>query len=232
MKKVATILLTAFCAFFDVPTHAQDCMGVAMKEGSGFEMISYDGKGKANGTILYKITKVASEGGMTLVEMSVQSMDKKGKEQMTNSYKMRCDGNQLMVDASSMLGEEQQKMFQNFEMKFTSNDLVYPSKLSAGQTLKDASMHGEGSSGPLAMTFDMDVTNRKVESQEKVTVPAGTFDAYKITSDMTVKSKMGIGMTLDFQTISYRAPGVLWDVKTESYRKGKLVGYTELSKIF
>ncbi|GAB2778573.1 hypothetical protein GCM10027275_22480 [Rhabdobacter roseus] len=231
MKKIATLFTALFFAA-SFQSKAQSCMGVPMKEGSGYEMISYDGKGKASGTITYKITKVSSEGGLTLVEMNMQSMDKKGKEQMTNTYKLRCDGNQMMLDASSMLGEEQQKMFQNFEMKMTSNDIVYPGKLTAGQTLKDASMHGEGSSGPLAMTFDMDIKNRKVEAQEKVTVPAGTFDAHKITSDMTVKSKMGIGMTLDFQSVSYRAPGVLWDVKTESYRKGKLVGYTELSKIF
>jgi len=104
--------------------------------------------------------------------------------------------------------------------------------LSVGQTLKNASLKGEGASGPLAIVINMLISNRKVESQEKLTIPAGTFDAYKISSDMNMETKMGLGVKMDFHTISYRAPGVLWDLKSETYRKGKLMATTELTKIY
>ncbi|WP_247236282.1 hypothetical protein [Telluribacter sp. SYSU D00476] len=211
---------------------AQNCLGVSVKEGSGFEMKSYDGKGKENGTLLYKIRNVTAEGGATVMDVEFESLDKKGTSQMKSLYKMRCDGNQLMMDANALVSEEQLRMFRDMQMKFTSNDVVYPGQLSVGQQLKDASLHGEGTSGPIPVTFDMDIKNRKVEGQQKVTVPAGTFDAYKVTSDMAVKTKMGVGMTIEVQSIAYRVPGMLWDVKSETYRRGKLIGYTELSKVF
>ena len=117
------------------------------------------------------------------------------------------------------------------EMKFTSKDIVFPAKLSVGQTLPDASLHGEGSNGPM-MTTDMTITNRKVMSKETITVPAGTFDTYKVTSDMNVATRAIVKINFDFNTVSYRSDKVLWDVKTETYRKGKLMAITELSKIF
>ena len=145
---------------------------------------------------------------------------------------MRCKGNVLSLDAKSLVSQEQLKSLENFQMKFTSDDIEYPAKLTVGDKLKDASLKGEGSSGPLAMTMNMLIFNRKVESQEKLTIPAGTFDAYKVTSDMTMETQMGMKIKFDIQAISYRADGVLWDLKTESYRKGKLVGTTVLSKIY
>jgi hypothetical protein len=231
MKKL--FVLSGILIFVGLrPAPAQTCQGVTMQKGGGFEMISYDGKGKSNGTAVYTVTNATSENGQTVLEVAFESFDRKGASQMKNTYKMRCDGNQLRIDSRSMLAPDQMKMYENMEMTFTSDDVVYPDKLVVEQRLDDASMRGEGSSGPMKMTFDMSMTNRKVAAQEKVTVPAGTFDAYKVTSDMTIKSKAGIGMTFDFQTVSYRAPGVLWDVRSETFRKGKLMGYSELSKVF
>jgi hypothetical protein len=71
-----------------------------------------------------------------------------------------------------------------------------------------------------------------VTGKESLTVPAGTFEVYKITSDMTITNKTLVNLSFDFQTVSYRAPEVLWDLKTETYRKDKLMGYSVLTKIF
>jgi ACT domain-containing protein len=68
--------------------------------------------------------------------------------------------------------------------------------------------------------------------QESLTVPAGTFNVYKVTSDMTISNKTVINLSFDFQTVSYRVPEVLWDIKTETYRKDKLMGYSLLTKLF
>ena len=112
------------------------------------------------------------------------------------------------------------------------DNIEYPTKYVVGDKLKDASVKGTGQSGPMAITFDMLVRNRSVEGQEKITVPSGTYDAYKIKSEMAFEMKMGFPVRMEMESISYRAPGVLWDLKTETYRKGKLIGYSELTKIY
>lgn len=231
MKSKILLLLSVFIVSIS-SVRAQECMGTNMKAGSGFEMANYDGKGKLIGTMTYKIAKVTSQGGMSVITIDMESFNPKGKSELKNTYEMKCDGNTLYLDASTLINQEQMKSFENFQMKFTSTNIEFPNKFSVGQKLKDASMKGEGTSGPMTMNFNMLISNRNVESQEKITIPAGTFDAYKITSDMKMETKMGFGITIDINTISWRTPGVLWDLKTESYRKGKLFSRSELTKIY
>lgn len=207
-------------------------MGVTLKEGSGYEMLSYDAKGKENGRLVYKIKKVSKEGADTVIEMDFESFDKKEKSQMTNTFTMRCNGNEMRVDASSLMPQGQGSQFESLDMTFTSKDIIYPASLSVGQKLPDGSFHGEGATGPMSVTMDAEFTNRKVEGKEQITVPAGSFDTFKISSDMNISMKTVMKMNFDFSSVSYRSPKILWDVKTETYRKGKLAGTTVLSKLF
>jgi hypothetical protein len=215
-----------------LPALSQDCAGFNLKEGSGFEMNNYDAKGKSIGNIIYKIARVSKDGAYTVFQVDMESFNNKGKSELKNSYEMKCDGNVIVLDASSLINQEQMKSFQGMEMKFTYDNIEYPSKLSVGNKLKDASVKGEGKSGAVPVSFNMLIKNRTVAGQEKLTVPAGTFDVYKINSDMNMQMVMGFPIKMDMQTISYRAPGVIWDLKTETYRKGKLMGYSELTKIY
>ena len=222
-------ILLILCA---ANSYAQECLGFTLKSGSGFDMDSFDGKGKLIGKMTYKIVSVTNENGKLLITVDFESFNNKGKSEIKNTYKMHCDGTAITLDASSLINPEQMKSFGEMQMKFSSEDIVYPAKLSAGETLKDASLKGEGVSGPLPIIFSMLITNRKVESQEKVTTPAGTYDAYKITSDMKMETKMGFPIKMELNTISYRTPGVIWDIKSETYRKGKLMGSTVLTKLY
>ncbi len=230
MKNTLTLIL-AFLLLSPFAARAQECMGLTMKEGSGFEMLSLNGRGKEDGRIVYKITKVSKEGSETVIDMDMEYFDKKDNSQMKNTFKMRCDGNEMRLDASAMMPQGQSEQMASMDMKFTSKDMIYPGNLSVGQKLPDASMHGEGGMAGITMTFDTDIINRKVESKENITVPAGTFEAFKITYDMDINIKSVMKMNQEMSTISYRSPKVLWDIKTETYRKGKLMGSTVLSKI-
>jgi hypothetical protein len=49
---------------------------------------------------------------------------------------------------------------------------------------------------------------------------------------MNMEMVMGFPVKMEMQSVSYRAPGIVWDLKTETYRKGKLMGYSELAKIY
>jgi hypothetical protein len=81
-------------------------------------------------------------------------------------------------------------------------------------------------------TLSMTVTNRKVEAKETITVPAGTFECYKITGNTHMETAtFGLKVPIEMKTIEYFAPGVGL-VKSITYNKNdKLQGSTALSKI-
>ena len=231
MKKIITLVTFFIC--LQLHSNAQMCFGINMKSGMGFEMLSYNAKDKPMGKLLYTIKEVINEGGATVLKIELQSFNTKDKLESANSYSCRCKGNEIMVDMTSMMAAQENPMLKDAKMTFTSTDLTYNDNYTIGANLKDASLKGEGEmGGGMKLEYSMDMKNRKVESQENITVPSGTYNAYKITSDMTVSTKTLMNISFDFQTVSYRAPKILWDVKTETYRKGKLMSYTVLSKVF
>lgn len=231
MKKLLSFLF-GICVI-TTTVKAQKCLGVSVKAGMGFEMTNYNAKDKPTGRILYTIKEVTTDNGTTLMKIELQSFDAKDKPQMTNTYQCQCKGNEMMMDMTAMMATQENPMLKDAKMTFTSNDLVYSDNYTVGATLKDASLNGEGViGGGMNLSYSMTMKNRKVVAQENLTVPAGTFNAYKVTSDMTINNKTIVSLSIDFQSISYRASNVLWDIKTETYRKDKLMGYSVLSKIF
>jgi len=70
------------------------------------------------------------------------------------------------------------------------------------------------------------VKNRQVGNRETLTTPAGKFDCIKIKQDVVTKT----GFTVTIETVQWYAEGV-GVVKSESYRKDKLIGYSELTKL-
>jgi hypothetical protein len=212
---------------------AQSCLGITMKAGSGFELLNYNAKDKLTGRLLYTVKDVANDNGTVVMKMEAQSFDAKDKPQMTNSYQCRCKGNEFSVDMTSMMAAQDNPMMKDAKMTFASNDLTYSDSYTVGSTLKDASLTGSGMmEGGMNLTYNLNLKNRKVASQESITVPAGTYNAYKIMADMSVATKTIVNLSFDFLAVSYRTPGVLWDIKTETYRKDKLIAYSILSKIF
>jgi len=231
MKKILIWCILLICISL-LKVRAQECAGISLKEGSGFETSNFDGKGKPTGKFVYKIAKITKEGSSTIFTVDMEFFNTKGNSEMKNAYKMKCDGNILQMDVSALINHEQLKTFESMEMEFTYDNIEFPVQLSVGEKLKDASVKGNGKSGPVPVTFNMIISNRNVNSLEKLTVPAGTYDAYKISSDMSMEMAMGIPVKVAMQSVSYRAPGILWDLKTETYRKGKLMSYSELSRIY
>jgi hypothetical protein len=68
-----------------------------------------------------------------------------------------------------------------------------------------------------------------VVGKESITTPAGTYDCYKITSDIATQTQMGIKMNINVSSIEW-ITSKLGVVKSESYNKNdKLMGYTILS---
>lgn len=233
MKRYALVSLLLLTAVFSTRTQAQKCLGVSIKAGMGYEMLTYNAKDKLTGKLLYTIKDVGADNGATVMSMEIQTFDAKEKPQSTNKYKCTCKGNEMMVDMSAMMAGQENPMLKDAKMTFTSTDLVYNDMYTVGASLKDAELKGQGEmGGGMTLNYAMLIKNRKVAAQENITVPAGTFNAYKVTSDMTVNTKTIMNISFDFQVVSFRAPNVLWDVRSETYRKDKLMTYSVLSKVF
>ena len=77
------------------------------------------------------------------------------------------------------------------------------------------------------MNLVVKIINRKVVGNETVTVPAGTFECYKITYDMETKMMMKINSSVS-EYINMGA-GI---IKTETHdSKGKILGTTILTEL-
>ena len=121
-----------------------------------------------------------------------------------------------MMDMKMMLNPQQAQQFKDVSADGKGVYLEYPSSLKEGQTLPDASfdMDVKMESG-VAASVSMDITNRKVEGKEKITTPAGNWEAYKITFHNKTIINMGIPIPMNMQMTEWFVPdfGV---VKTES----------------
>lgn len=212
---------------------AQDCIGFTLKSGMNFEMSTFNAKDKPTGKISYQVKDVHKEGGSTLMDITAQFQDEKGKQQAPYTIRYTCTGDELLADLSGMAQAFQQSGMKDMEMKLKTNKLAYPGKLSVGQKLADGQMEADlMTNGNTMMTMNMTMSNRQVEGQQSVTTPAGTFDTYKISSDMSSENRvMGLPIRTTMHIISYRANNQIFDIKSETYNKnGKLMGYTLLSK--
>lgn len=222
-----------FIALSLTTSRAQDCLGFTLKPGTSFELSTFNAKDKPTGKIQYQVNDVHKEGGTTVMDIEAQFQDEKGNQRSPYSVHYTCTGDELIADLSGMAQSMQSNM-KNMEMKMKTNKLAYPGKLSVGQKLSDGQMEADLSSdGTTMMTMNMTMTNRQVEGQQSVTTPAGTFDTYKVTSDMNFENRaMGIPIRSSMRVVSYRTNNQIFDIKSETYNKnGKLMGYTVLSKM-
>ena len=199
-------------------------------DGANFQYTNYDKKGKEEGKINYTVTNVESSGDNVSATMMMEMVDKKGNT-YTSDYNMACEGNVVKIDFKSLMNEQMLSQMGDVEMDISGTDVELPNSLSVGQELPDANMQLKMKmGGAINMNTNVETINRKVEKQESVTTPAGTFDCYVIYSETKTKMMM---TNQTFPSRTWLAEGVGM-VKQESYnKKGKLMGsmlLTQFSK--
>ncbi len=192
---------------------------------------SYDGSGNEVSSATTTIKDVRSEGNMTVADATMQSTGKTtGEHTMTASYK--CDGENMYIDMNSMM--QNFKMLKDADMKF--DGLAFPVKISAGQKLPDASVEMEMGKMKMKTSYK----NRIVGAAEKITTPAGTWDCFKISSDIVTempglsedvrKMMEKAGKSTTTQMTIWYAPGI-GPLKTELYIGGKLTSRSEITAV-
>jgi len=203
-----------------------------MEKGKKFELTYFDDKDKAQGRTEYEIIDKEESGNAVTATVHMIHYDKKDKMVMESDYKVQCEDGVFKIDIRGVLNAaqmQQMSSMDNMDVTVETEDLEIPSTLSVGDNLNDGSLNmkmNASGSGMTLMSFRTDISNRKVVNKEDVTTPAGTFDCYVISSD--VHSKAGF-VNMNFETKEWISEGV-GVVRSESYRKGKLDGYSLLTK--
>lgn len=187
-----------------------------------WEMQTYDAKGKVEGKQTNKVINYEESEDGWKATINSKVYDKKDKEMQDLTFDLTCSDGTIEVDLTKYIPQETLQAFKDMNMKFEGKNLIIPKKLEVGQKLADGSMT---ISGDLPFTITINITDRVVEGKETITVPAGTFEVYKITYTTNVKTIMSNEM----KGVEYVAEKV-GVVKQESYKKnGKLMSYSELT---
>ncbi|MBK9358966.1 MAG: hypothetical protein IPN08_16560 [Bacteroidales bacterium] len=207
--------------------YAQNCEGYfPVKSGAFIETKNYDAKGKLTGTNQQTILAVEPLAAGLSLKVRSEQFDNKDKLTYSQDLGMRCENGVFYMDMKNFLDPATMGGMKDMEMSVDGLDLEYPNVLQVGQTLKDGEINISFISGGMPlMKMSVRMYNRKVEALESVTTPAGTFECYKLSYDMDVKSIMK--MTVKATQWVSRNVGA---VKSESYDKnGKMVGYSLLT---
>tara|TARA_R110002012_G_scaffold322109_1_gene556011 strand:- start:34840 stop:35529 length:690 start_codon:yes stop_codon:yes gene_type:complete len=199
----------------------------SFEEGASFQYSMFDKKGKADGTADYKVTKVEDSGSKTIAEMTIAYKDKKGKDVFSTNYNISCADQGIKIDFKSLMPTNMLEQYKDMEVDLTGTDIELPNDLSVGLNLEDANVTINLAMGGITMKTMVLMTQRKVEKQETITTPAGTYDCYVIYSE-NESQIMGIKKT--FPSRLWLSEGVGM-VKQETYQKdGDLLSATELTK--
>ena len=224
MKQLTTL---AFL-IFSISSFSQDCSNYFyMQDKKTIEMTISNNKGKESGKMIYKISNTTKNGNSITSTVNSEFVDTKGNSTANTANNVKCTNGVMQMDMKVFIPASQQGQIKAGTASATDVYLEYPSAMKSGDQLKDGLlvMDYETMSG-LKTTLEISITERKVEGNESITTPAGTWECFKITSKNRILTKvMSVGIPINMTVTEWFAPG-FGIVKTES-RSGK----TEITSI-
>ncbi len=226
MKKLFVFTIITFIA---IGAGAQETF-FPTTEGTVMVYNTFNKKGKQSSGARYTIKNVKKDGDNMDITYLIESLNPKDELVYNDEITIQLRGDVLYVDMSNFVNKAafQQDGQMPADIKVTGNDMQLPTNISPGQTLPDANIDMEMKMGIMNMKMGAQVTDRKLETIEDVTVPAGTFKAYKFTSNVTATA---LGINMKTQNTDWYAKGIGM-VKSETYnKKGKLASSTELIEL-
>ena len=231
MKKIFIAILISFFAY---EAKSQCNTYFNFKEGTEYEMTHYSAKDKVTGKSISQILSVEDNSGVLTALIKGTAFDNKGKEITSMNFEYICDQGVLKMDLKRFIPKDMFGSDADIEFELEGDYLELPESLEIGQSLKDGMIEGkmtmEGNPAMANMTMSVKIFNRKVESKEDITTPAGSFTCYKISYDMESSTKvMGMNNKVNLKGVDYVSEGT-GVVKTESYnKKGDLSSYSLLT---
>ncbi|MCU0354244.1 MAG: hypothetical protein MUD08_10990, partial [Cytophagales bacterium] len=156
-----------------------------MKTGAVMVLQHSDAKGKPVGKMTQRIKAVRPVAKGFSADVEAEMTDNKGKNISKATYTMACDNGVFKINMRSMMGPAGSPPpgMEQARMEYTGDDLDLPVNMRPGQTLNDGKANMKTYMGDMKlMEMDFSVRDRKVESRESVTTPAGTFDCIRVSS--------------------------------------------------
>ncbi len=180
--KVKHLLPALFILFTSMAGSAQNCgLYIPLVEDRGLQLQSYNHRDRLQSTQEVRVQDVETDGNSTIATMHTRAFDQRDREIHQGSFRVICSGTRLMIDVQSLLDPSMMEGFQGMEVSMESSEIILPSNVSVGQSLPDAELNMEVTTGGVAFAVvQYAISDRKVESHEVVSVPAGDFECYKI----------------------------------------------------
>lgn len=216
-------------AFFGLSVSAQKAF-FPQKAGTKLTYQSTDKKGKETGKVKYTVKEITGSGTNFEVIYEIESLDKNDKRVYIDEVKVRQEGEKIYFDMSNFLNKA--AFQQNGEIPATvevsGNNMEIPVVPVPGMSMPDANCSISMKMGFINMKTTVLLTNRKVDAIEDLTVPAGTFNTFKLSADA---NSTVLGMKVNSSSKEWYAYGI-GIVKTESYdKKGELQSTMQLVEL-
>jgi hypothetical protein len=179
------LIVCSALTFLGMALNAQEIF-FPTKEGTVLVYKTSDKKDKVTGTMRYTINHIAINGSDMDITYLVESIDPKDKLVFKEEITIQQKGDKLYFDMSNFINKAafQQDGTIPGEIQITGNNMEVPSNPNPGDVLPDANVEMAMKLGFVNMKMSANVTNRKVEAIEDITVAAGTFKCYKFSSDV------------------------------------------------
>lgn len=235
MKRVLQIIPVVLILLLTAPgINAQNCnFYLPLVENSGLVYENYNRRDRLEGSQQVVIKSVRNEADRVVATVHARHFDRRERVQHEGEYDVICQGDHLRIDIQSLLDQSVLEGFSDMELEIEGDELVLPSGLSEGQDLPDAAMKVSIRSGGMQFAeMTLKVENRRVLGRETIEVPAGTFDAYKISYETHIETRaVGIPIRTRTKTIEYHVED-LGMVRSEYFNDNdRPQGYTVLSRI-
>ena len=221
-------LILAITLFGLFNVFGQNCKAYLPTEvGTKVEYTDYNAKGKEEGKHTQEIKSIENSGDTVIFKVSQTGGS--GKDKINADLVFKCLNDVFYVDMSRFMSQMPMDEMEGAEMKVMMEHIEIPASLAVGQKLKDGRVTIKISAAGMPMSMDMVITikNRKVEAQEEVTTPAGTFSTFVISQDIIMNM---MGREMKSSSKDWLALGV-GPVKNESYSNGKLNGSSVITSI-
>lgn len=196
----------------------------AAHKGAKYEITAYDKKNQVEAVSSFLVKDASS--GKVVIHLVTNA---KGKETLNTEYDITCDGKVAIMDQKKIVSNQLKSNMKdpNITVDVSGKDVESPLDISVGQTLPDSEIDIAVKSSAMNMNMYFKTLDRKVVGQEKITVPAGTFDCMIITATTDTKLLFPKKGT----TKQWVAKGVGM-VKQETYAKNGKIEKTELLTSF
>ncbi|MEX0987578.1 MAG: hypothetical protein WD052_08890 [Bacteroidales bacterium] len=229
MKKILTTALVIVLTGAITPAIGQDCeIYKDYKEGTSTTMVHYDKKDKPTGNTVTTVKEKKNiVGGVSL--LFHQQYSDYEEYSFESEFEIRCVNGDVIVDMGKFIDPATLAAYENMEIDIEADDLSIPRNASPGDELNNGTVTVTVNTGtPIKVTVQATLSNRRVDSREKIETPAGTFDCLKLSYDMLTK----IGFLKIQSSASEYYNSEHGVIKSETFnKKGKLTGYSVVEEI-